>query len=385
MHILHLTLYYAPAYSFGGVVRAVEGLSRALMERGHSVTVLTTDALTLDTRYAGPSDAIRDGVQVLRARNAIYPLRRVNLSTPLGLRRLARAALPEVDVVHLHEFRTVENWLVAPLAAQMGKPIILSPHGTIKRDSGRSRLKALWDRSLSPQIAQHIRQVVALVEPELDDVQALWQRFPAQPAFSIVPNGIDPAQFAELPDGAVFRERYGLGDAQVVLFLGRLHSRKGVEALLRGFLQADLSDARLVFAGPDEGMEAQLRALADGRVIFTGYLNSEARLEALAAADLFALPATGEGVSMAALEAMGAGLPVLLSPGCNLPEVAVQGAGRIVEPTAAEIATALQEMLTRDNLVQMGRDGQQLVRERYTWARVAAQMEAVYAQALRDV
>lgn len=378
MHILHLTPYYAPAYSFGGVVRAVEGLSQALVQRGHEVTVLTTDALSLTQPYSGPMEEVRDGVSVRRVRNALYPLRRLNLSTPIDLRRLTQEILPQVDVVHLHEFRTVENLLVAPLAAQMNKPLVLSPHGTLNRTTGRSHLKTLWDQVLSPRVAQHMDHVVALVQPELDDIQALWRQLNAQATFSIIPNGIDPAQFATRPDPSNFRSRFGLADERIVLFMGRLHERKGVEALLQAFLLADVPATRLVFAGPDEGMLSTLQSLADERVTFTGYLDSEARLEALAAADLFALPAVGEGLSMAALEAMAAGLPVLLSPGCNLPEAATQGAGRIVEPTVEGLSTTLRQMLSGDDLVQMGAKAQQLVHERLTWSKVAAEMEAVY-------
>ena len=139
-----------------------------------------------------------------------------------------------------------------------------------------------------------------------------------------------------------FRTRYGLGDATVCLFMGRLHPRKGVEVLVRAFKQANIANTRLVIAGPDEGMLALLQAIKDDRTIMTGYLDGQERLAALAAADIFCLPATGEGLSMAALEALAAGLPAILSPGCNLPEVAQYGAGLIVEPQVEPLAAALR-------------------------------------------
>lgn len=64
MHILHLSPYYKPAYAFGGVVRAVEGMAGALVKRGHQVTVLTTDALDQTARYGGAADEMADGVRV---------------------------------------------------------------------------------------------------------------------------------------------------------------------------------------------------------------------------------------------------------------------------------------------------------------------------------
>ena len=363
-----------------GVVRAVEGLTRALVQRGHQVTVLTTDALSLEAQITGENDTEIDGVRVLRVPNMLYPLRRLNLSTPLSLKRVVTPLLPTVDIVHLHEFRTIENWLLMPLLTKHDIPVVLSPHGTLNLETGRSTLKLGWDRLLSPHIARHIYHVIALAQPELDDVQQLWQRF-GNPAthFSIIPNGIDPATVANLPDPAPFREKYHLGRARVVLFMGRLHPRKGVDVLARAFLQANVPNIKLVLAGPDEGMRDTLKTFVDDRIELTGFISGEERLQALAAASLFALPAVGEGLSMAVLEALGAGLPVLLSPGCNLPEAETYGAGRIVEPQITPLADALREMLSDDAMrLEMGQNAQKLIHERFTWDIVAQQMEALY-------
>ncbi|MBZ0280117.1 MAG: glycosyltransferase, partial [Anaerolineae bacterium] len=167
MRILHLTPYYAPAYAFGGVVRSVEGMTRALARRGHTVTVLTTDALNQTTRYVNSADEIRDGVRVVRAANLSPALRgRLNLSTPNKLHKRAQDLLSTMDVVHCHEFRTTENLMVTRLAAEMGKPLILSPHGTLTPETGRSGLKAAWDRLLSPAVARRFDHIIGLTEAE---------------------------------------------------------------------------------------------------------------------------------------------------------------------------------------------------------------------------
>ncbi|MEP0764481.1 MAG: glycosyltransferase, partial [Chloroflexota bacterium] len=170
-------------------------------------------------------------------------------------------------------------------------------------------------------------------------------------------------------------------------FLGRLHARKGLQLLLPAFAGAlkHVPEARLLVAGPDEGMlaalTAQARDLALGeRVLFTGLLTGPDRLAALAAADLFALPAVGEGFSMAVLEALACGLPVLLTPGCHFPEAAEAGTGvvvpREVEPLRAALATLLSDA---DQRAAMGRAARDLVAARYTWSQIVAQMEAAYA------
>lgn len=387
MRILHLAPYYAPAYAFGGVVRSVEGMARALARRGHAVTVLTTDALSLDARCDEPPDEWRDGVRVVRAPNLFPRLRRwANLSTPNRMKRLAESLLPQVDIVHCHEFRTVENLLVTPAARRLGRPLVLSPHGTLTYATGRGTAKALWDRLFGAAVALRFDQIIGLTDAEVEEARALWSAFGGQrmPAgFSVVPNGIDPEEYANLAGGADFRARWGLGDAPVCLFLGRLHPRKGADVLARAFLAADVQEARLVIAGPDEGARPLLAALADPRIVLTGYLDGDDRLAALAAADVLALPAVGEGLPMAALEALAAGLPVILSPGCNLPEAAAAGAGLIVEPQPEPLAAALQALLTDPGRrAQMGAAARALARARFTWDAAASRLEAVYAALL---
>jgi len=387
VHILHLTPYYAPAYAFGGVVRAVEGMARSMSARGHEVTVLSTDALDRAQRYPGPAREPKHGVHIRRQPNLIPLLRsRLNLSSPRKLRAAASELLPTVDLLHVHEFRTLENLLVVPQAHARGIPIVLSPHGTLSLSSGRSRLKVGWDRIFSRRIARHIAQVFCLNTAEQADAQALWNRLGAHESrFSIVPNGVCLAEFAQLPTGASFRARYGLQAAPTVLFMGRLHARKGADILIRAFRAAGVDDARLLLAGPDDGMLLRLQALAgdDQRIVFTGYLDGQERLEALAAADVFALLATGEGQPVAVLEALAAGIPALLSPGCHLDELAAAGAALVVAAEESAVAQALRRLLADAALRQrMGQRGRECIAEHYAWPAIAAQLEQCYKDLL---
>lgn len=385
MNIVHLSPYYAPAYAFGGVARAVEGLARALAARGHQVTVLTTDAHTPTERYSGALETVEHGVTVARARNLSVWLRgKANLSTSLEISRTARDLIAAADVLHCHEFRTTENLLVTPLAARLGKPIILSPHGTLATNTGRSTLKIWWDRLLSPSVARRVHTVAALTKTELNEAQVLWAALGARSGFAVVPNGVNPDEFADLNGGQAFRQQWGIGaDETVCLFLGRLHPRKGVDILIPAFKAANVPNSRLVIAGPDEGSLERIAPSLNQQIILTGYLDTRQRLAALAAADVFALPATGEGLSMAVLEAMAAGVPPILTPGCNLPEAGEAGAGIIVEPEIDALAAALRDLLTDpQRRHEMGARARQLIEQRFTWARTAEQMEGLYQRAI---
>jgi glycosyltransferase involved in cell wall biosynthesis len=165
----------------------------------------------------------------------------------------------------------------------------------------------------------------------------------------------------------------------VILFLGRLHKRKGVEVLVRAFEGAKLKDTWLMLAGPDEGMMTKLAGIAGKRVLFTGHLEGQTRLQALSGADVFVLPAVGEGLSMASLEALASGIPVILSPGCNLPQAEMQGAGLIVPPEIDPLAKAMTELVNDPALrANMSRNAQLWAREAFSWSGIAEQMVKVY-------
>jgi poly(glycerol-phosphate) alpha-glucosyltransferase len=116
-------------------------------------------------------------------------------------------------------------------------------------------------------------------------------------------------------------------------------------------------------------------------VTFTGPRYSRDKLSVLAAADAFALPSFSEGFSMAVLEAMACALPVLLTPGCNFPEVARGGAGIEVAPDAAAVEAGLRALCSMSPAQRrdMGVRGRRMVEQRYTWDAVARQMTELYA------
>jgi glycosyltransferase involved in cell wall biosynthesis len=393
--LLHVSPYYAPAWAYGGVVRAVAQLARTQAARGHRVFVLTTDTLSRSQRVAVRRERL-DGVHVTRVANLSNAVRgRLNLSTPLALPAAARRLLREqaIEIVHCHELRTVETACVAALGNRRGIPVVLTPHGTLPHATGNRLAKRLWDRLLGRGLAARVDQVVALTTAEADEAHALWARLgaPLAPAqVAVVPNGVDPGEIATLPPRDVGRRRWSLGAGLVVLFLGRLAERKGVLLLLDSFarLVRDLPEAQLLLAGPDEGMAgrvtARIRELGLARhVIRPGLVEGTDRLAALAAADLFVLPAFGEGLPMAGLEAMAAGVPVVLTPGCHFAEAEQAGAGLVVPAEVDPLARAMADLLTDpERRARMGRRARDLVHHRYTWSHVATQLDTVYADVL---
>ena len=395
MNVLHVVPYYEPAWRYGGVVRAVTGLAHQQVTSGHRVAVLTTD--TADAGHRLPAGrATAEGVTVERVRNLSNSVRaKLNLSTPAGFGRTARQLIEEreIGLVHCHELRTVENLGIGRIARQLDLPLVLSPHGTLPCGIGRGLMKRTWDRLLGGRLLPRFDHVLALSEQEASEVRVLWSRFRiplGRDQLTVLPNGIHPGDFQKLPDREESRRRWDLGPGPVVMFLGRLSKRKGLDLLIPAFaaLVSQIPTARLLLVGPDDGMERQLRDLAlrctiAPHVVFTGMLSGDARLAAFSAANAFVLPAEGEGLSMSALEAMACGLPLVLTPGCNFPEVAAAGAGLIVPRDIVSLTDALRTLfIDSERRLSMGRRARELVLEHYAWPRLVTRMDSAYQAAL---
>ena len=171
---------------------------------------------------------------------------------------------------------------------------------------------------------------------------------------AIIPNGVDATFLGPLPGREQFERAFPqAAGRRIVLFMGRLHKKKGLGLLLRAWarLASQFTDWIVVIAGPDRGFETPARRLIQElglapSVILTGNLQGEAKREALGAAEVFVLPSFSEGFSMAVLEAMACSLPVLLTPQCNFPEAAASGAAVEVEPNVGSVESGLRRVLS---------------------------------------
>ena len=175
MNVLHVTPYFAPAWACGPVPRAVAELARAQVAAGHQVVVLTTDATAPHERLPSGDQRV-EGVRVFRARNISGVARMwLNVSTPVGMRARARALFQseQFDIVHLHELRTVENLLVVAEASP-AVPLVLSPHGTLNRRTGRSWARRAWDASVGDRLLARVGQLIACSDTEAEEIAALY-------------------------------------------------------------------------------------------------------------------------------------------------------------------------------------------------------------------
>jgi glycosyltransferase involved in cell wall biosynthesis len=216
-----------------------------------------------------------------------------------------------------------------------------------------------------------------------------FRKFGLRNPIAIIPNGVDLEASESVPGKEELLQEYpDLQGRQLLLFLSRVHPKKGLPELLHAWAKIKAEDKNwsLLVVGPDElNHEAELRKIATEMGIskhlhFMGPAYGSKKRQLLAAADAFVLPSFSEGFSMAVLEAAAAGLPVLLTKECNFPELAAAGAAIEVPAGPIGIPEGLAKFLELSAAQRklMGSKGLELVKLSYTWPAVAREMMRVY-------
>jgi glycosyltransferase involved in cell wall biosynthesis len=257
------------------------------------------------------------------------------------------------DLVHIHALYRFPQAVAAHYCRKFAVPYCLQPHGSLvpflyhKRE--RRGAKRLYERVVENRNLREASAILYASEGEKAAVSFLKLGAPGY----VVPNGLWVADYRRPADMIAFRNKHGLSDRNVILWLGRISPVKALDVLIEAFaLLGDRPDSVLVIAGPDPyGMRPQYETSVErkglkGRVVFTGMLLGPEKMAALQASDIFVLPSHTENFGIAALEAMAAGRAVIVSSGVKIStEIAAADAGKVVEGNPQALADALAELL----------------------------------------
>lgn len=358
MRILQVTPYFAPAWAYGGPPRVMHDYAVGLVERGHSVSVLTTDVLDAGNR-ARPSSEVLDGVRVERLSNLSNSLAwRRKKYLPRGLVSRLWREVGRHDVVHVTDARTYLTAAAYVVARARGVPLCFSPHGSLPNYAGlRGVVKGVYDRLLVRPMLERAALLLAQTRHEAE----LLRRHGGRPeAIELLPLPVDLSGTAVQGRTGVLRELASLGNEErVLLFLGRIHHLKGLDLLVEAVEPLLGEGTTLVVVGRDDGQWAQLvtrhgALLADGSLRFVGPLYGRARFGAYTDADVFCLtPRHWEETSVAALEAAACGCAIVVTEQTDIPGLAEAGGGFVVPLQRERIREAVSRAL--DDSAELGR------------------------------
>ncbi len=380
MKVLHVLL--SPAATYGGPPAVVRDLSEELGELG-----VTSVVVTLGTSKSATTE-FPDNVKVIACRAALDS----KLGLPLGS-DLVNTLLEEskqVDLVHLHDIWHFPQLAAAVISRLRTTPYIVTPHGALEPWCLKQHrlLKSLAWFGYQKRVLGVARGVHALTHQEESTIRQLGLKVPT----AVIPSGVDleaiDMYLHELPvDG----EGAGESGAPFILYVGRLDRKKRLDLLIDTFAQ--LAGAHrtlaLLIAGPDpSGLRHELRNHAsqmglEGRVRFIGFVSERLKFQLLSRAELFVQPSYSEGLSVAVLESMACGTPVVVSKGCNIPEVAESAAGFCVDDKPSEISKAITVLLENPELrSSMARNARLLIEAKFTASRMAKAMKEFYRRSL---
>ena len=384
MRILHVSASYLPARRYGGTIVSVHGLCRALAARGHDVHVFTTSVdgdRDSDVPHGQPVDL--DGVKVWYFRSSVA--RRLYWAP--SMREALARQIHSFDLVHTHAIYLWPMWAAESAARKAGVPYVISPRGMLEKELIHRKsaimkgvlIGFIEKRKLEGAAAIHVTS-----RREADEAAAFGFDLPP---FVEIPNGVtlDGDASGELSPGV----RAIVEGGPFLLFLGRVSWKKGVDRLIASLPQAP--QVKLIVAGvDDEDLVPRLQSQAvtigvADRVQFIGAVEGADKATLLARASALALTSYSENFGNVVVEAMAAGLPVIVTPEVGLaPFVADSGAGIVVEGGPARLAAAVVRLMSDASLrSDMGQRGRDVAARHFTWSGVAQQMESAYRTILQ--
>jgi len=373
MRILFAITVFFPSRIYGGPATVALNQARELVRRGHEVTIVTSDVLTLvPTAHLSSSDAEIDGVHIKYFPTWIL-MRKFPALLSFTLLRWVKEHLRDFEVVHIHFARDWIPLAVARKSMRQGLRVFLQPHGMLGDTAG---LRGIVDRLVVRRLLGQATGVLTLQETEQASVAAICP----QAITVMVPNGACVAIDKEAWEVRAL-------DKKIILFLARLHPRKRVMDIIEAIriLRNRDDSIRLRIVGPDEGdlhrAQQQVKeARLEQAVEFVGALPpAQVRGEFLNAS-VYALPSVDEPFPMTVLESMALGVPTIVTDGIHIRGLLERHrAAMIVAPTSEAIAEGIREMLANPAQArQFSQNGQRLIAKELTMEKVVDLLERVY-------
>ncbi len=388
MKVLHVIPSIAPVR--GGPSKAIVEMVKALREKGIEAEIATTNdngpnlldvSLCKRTEYEDVPAYFFP-----RFSPALNSVREFAFSSQLTTWLWQQ--VHEYDLLHVHAIFSYPSTAAMALARLKQVPYIVRPLGQLCEWSleQKARKKQIYLNLIEEANLNHSQALHLTSQQEQQEISRLGLQIPS----FILPHGLSISPTIE--DARVrLRQQLNIpADEPIILFLSRLHPKKGLDYLIPALGKLTHHRFTFVIAGsgsPDYETEVKSLLVSHGihnRTHFAGFAKGEAKDVLMQGADLFALTSHSENFGIAVLEALATGLPVLVTPGVALADlVAEKHLGYVAELDVEAIAKALQRSLENPHEAKnIGKRARQLISECYTWDRIASNLSDFYAKTL---
>jgi glycosyltransferase involved in cell wall biosynthesis len=387
MHILKVICSLSLRH--GGPSFACLNQAKALADRGHQVTIYTTND-NVDSLLDVPlNQAIKkDGYKIYYfpiTLHSISYFRKYYLS--IHLKQYLLENISHYDIVYIYSLYRFPPTIAAYYARKYHIPYVMNPHGSLDPFLfKKNRLLKFPHEKLFD--FPNLSHASAIHYTSLEEQQLTLPLKLKAPGI-IIPLGIDVKQH-RYPLKGLFRGQYNLFKHKILLFFGRINFKKGLDLLIPAFSQIIQrhKEAVLILAGPDnEGYGKEVSNWIkefnlEKHVIFTGMITGDKKIALLADADVFILPSYTENFGIAVVEAMAAGIPVIISNKVNIWREVKQGnAGIVVSCNVEEIAKACIELLSNESLrLTMGKNGQKIAEDLFSIEKTTIKLEESFIE-----
>ncbi len=359
--VVQITPYYPP--HLGGVEGVVKYVAQELSDR-RDVMVMTTDVGARDL----PRWTLEGRVRVLR--HGAVEIGHTPIA-PGIVRSILR--LPRTSVLHLHTAHAVLPEQVLAATALKRQPFLVHFHLDVDASGPFGWLLPHYKALAFSRVLRAAAGVIVLTESQANFVRDTYDVAAAK--IFVVPNGVATEFFMPV--------RQGVNRPLRLLFVGRLGSQKNLLRLL-GAVSRLKREVTLEIVGQGEQsatLREACRSMRLDNVSFAGRRVGDELLESYANADAFVLSSDKEGMALAALEAMAAGLPVIATDVPGNKEL-LKNVGILVEPRADALAEAIDAVAGDDEMRRELAVQSRSAARQYSWKAVARRIERVYEEVL---